>query len=140
MQHGYNDQPVTSPSQAYDIARKELYAHRHFQDIERRIAKEEALHSGAYFGPGPNAIAEPLENEKVDRWREWAAKRVSTFSNMRMAGYSGSEVGDEEVGALVEAAVDIDMGSEEDADTAKVEAPRTSQDAVADAVASVSRR
>ncbi|KIV99288.1 uncharacterized protein PV09_09056 [Verruconis gallopava] len=96
-QHGYRSeesaeaQPV-SHYRAYDIARHEFYKHRHFEDVERRIAKEEALHTGAYFNLGPNAIAEPLEDAEFEKWKQWATERANQIKNARVAGYSGAEI------------------------------------------------
>ena len=138
LTHGYQPTPTSPPrsltkSQAYDLARRQLYTHRHFEDIERRIAREEALHTGAYFQPGPNALAAPLEDAKFDAWREWAARRVASLSNMRMAGYSGSEVEDGPEGGessvVEESEGEIEEGQQE------VEAPKSGRDAIAEAVA-----
>lgn len=57
---------------AYDIARREFYRHRHREDIERRVAAEEAEASGATFGPRRLDIGMQLENEEYERWKEWA--------------------------------------------------------------------
>ncbi|KAI9706251.1 MAG: mitochondrial ribosomal small subunit component [Bogoriella megaspora] len=65
-----------SHAQAYDLARKEFYDVRFRQDIERRVAAEEAQSTGGWSGPGPNEIAMKLEDLKFDDWREWAAKEV----------------------------------------------------------------
>ena len=145
MQHGYSNPSNPSLSQkmskhqAYDTARKEFYTHRHFEDIERRIAREEALHTGAYFQPGPNALAAPLEDAKFEAWKQWAAKRVNMLSNMRMAGYSGSEVeegGDE--GGSASVVEEMETGAEDPVE--EVEAPQSSTDAVASAVGERARR
>lgn len=125
---------------AYDVARKEFYTHRHVQDIERRLAREEALHTGAYFMPGPNAIAEPLEDAQFDRWKEWAAARVNALKNARMAGYSGVEVEEDEGTGEVKVSAIASTSAEEEGGLGKVveevkeEVPETSQGAVADAV------
>lgn len=56
----------------YDMARKEFYKHRHFADIERKVAQEEALSTGAYFTSSPNEIAIPLEDRNYEDWKAWA--------------------------------------------------------------------
>jgi small subunit ribosomal protein S23 len=145
MQHGLPTQdghpsPKLSKHHAYDIARSEFYAHRHLQDMERRIAVEEAKHTGAYFMPGPNAIAEPLEDAQFEKWKMWAASRVAGIKNQRMAGYSGSEVeeGEEERADALAVAEEMDeAGKEEEGDV--VERAQTSQDAVASAVEGMQR-
>jgi len=43
--------PDMTKSTAYDIARREFYQFRHREDIERRVAAEEAEATGAEFGP-----------------------------------------------------------------------------------------
>ncbi|KAF2759820.1 mitochondrial ribosomal protein [Pseudovirgaria hyperparasitica] len=61
---------------AYDKARKEFYKIRNVEDIARRIAKEEAMAYGAYFGKGPLEIGMELENKAWDNWRQWAAEQI----------------------------------------------------------------
>ncbi|KAG9238400.1 37S ribosomal protein S25, mitochondrial [Amylocarpus encephaloides] len=58
--------------EAYDIARKEFYALRHEEEVERRVAKEEALWSGAYFGKGPLEVGMELEDKVYEEWKDWA--------------------------------------------------------------------
>lgn len=73
---------------AYDKARKEFYDVRHTQDIERRVAREEALWTGAEFGPSPLDIGMQLEDQKYEEWREWAAKEIIAFK--QLSGSSGN--------------------------------------------------
>jgi small subunit ribosomal protein S23 len=85
-------EPYMTKSHAYDIARKEFYFHRHIEDVERRIAKEEAMHVGAWFGPGPLEISMQLENKIYNNWKAWAKEQVE-LENIRGASqYTGSEV------------------------------------------------
>ena len=63
-----------SLSAAYDQARKELYRYRHAQEVEQRVAREEALASGAFFGQGPLEIGNYLEDKQYEDWRKWAEK------------------------------------------------------------------
>lgn len=72
-----------SKSAAYDKARQEFYQHRHLEDIKRRIAKEEALHTGAYFGKGPLEIGMELENKMWESWKQWAGKQIEDEQQMR---------------------------------------------------------
>jgi small subunit ribosomal protein S23 len=65
-------------SKAYDQARKEFYASRHQEDIERRVAKEEALAVGAYFGLSQLEVGMKLEDEMYEGWKAWAAGEVQT--------------------------------------------------------------
>lgn len=79
---------LTRP-QAYDKARKEFYAIRHREEIERRIAKEEALMTGAYFAPGPLEVGMRLEDDAFEEWKRYAVERSATLRAMRSSD-SGS--------------------------------------------------
>jgi len=76
-------------AEAYDKARKEFYKLRHREDIQRRVAKEEALMVGAKFGPGPVEIGMQLEDEAYEAWREWANKEVETLKQMSASAGTG---------------------------------------------------
>lgn len=78
-----------SKNQAYDIARKEFYALRHEQEVERKVAKEEALWTGAYFGKGVLAIGDELESKTYEGWKAWAIKEVETIERQKNAAYTG---------------------------------------------------
>ncbi|CAD6505078.1 BgTH12-00577 [Blumeria graminis f. sp. triticale] len=73
-------------SMAYDIARKEFYNLRHTEEIERRLSKEEALYTGANFGPGPNEWGMGLENKTFESWKEWASRKIEEIELKREAG------------------------------------------------------
>ena len=64
--------PDITESQAYDVARKEFYAHRLREDIERRVAAEEAEAVGADFGPSLNQRSVEIENHMYDDWERWS--------------------------------------------------------------------
>ena len=83
-------------SQAYDKARKEFYSLRHEEEVERRIAKEEALWTGAYFGKGPLEVGMELEDKTYEAWKEWAIKEVEAIDLQRASAYSGIGTGDDE--------------------------------------------
>lgn len=83
---------------AYDTARREFYKHRHLEDVRRRIAKEEALHVGAYFGKGPLEIGMELEDKSFENWKQWAAQQIEDEQQMRAQLFSGP-VNPEEVAA-----------------------------------------
>ncbi|PVH95512.1 37S ribosomal protein S25, mitochondrial [Periconia macrospinosa] len=68
---------------AYDKARREFYAYRHRQDLLRRIAREEALYVGAYFGAGPLEVGMQLEDKAFEGWKSWAEKRIEDEEAMR---------------------------------------------------------
>lgn len=96
-----NVQNIT-PAKAYDQARKEFYDLRLQDEVEQRVAKEEALATGAYFGKSALQIGMELENEEWERWKEWAAKEHTLSEQRRAAMYtevddvdSSDSVGDE---------------------------------------------
>lgn len=73
-------------SQAYDQARTEFYDERLKEDIERRVAKEEALNIGAQFGKDRLTVGMELEDKAFEDWRTWADKEVTAREQVRMAG------------------------------------------------------
>ncbi len=83
-----------SPAAAYDKARKELYRARHALEIERRVAKEEALATGAFFGAGPLEIGMQLENDAYEDWKAWAIKETAALKQLQGASYTGNEAED----------------------------------------------
>jgi small subunit ribosomal protein S23 len=76
---------------AYDKARKEFYFYRHREDVERRVAKEEALATGAYFGKGPIEIGMELENQQWEDWKAWALKEIEKEKQRVGASYDGTD-------------------------------------------------
>lgn len=74
---------------AYDIARREFYRVRLQQDIERRVAAEEAEATGAQFGPKYLDIGMELENKQYEKWKEWA-KVQAQILGQRAAALSGA--------------------------------------------------
>lgn len=81
---------MTKPA-AYDMARREFYQHRHLADIRRRIAREEALHVGAYFGKGPLEIGMGLEDKSWEDWKAWAGKQIEDEQQARAQMFSGPQ-------------------------------------------------
>lgn len=75
--------------EAYDQARRELYDMRHDQQVEQRIAREEAMAVGGYFGLSQNEIGMGLENKTFDHWREWAEGQVVIMEQAKSAAYTG---------------------------------------------------
>ncbi|PYH73880.1 mitochondrial 37S ribosomal protein mS23 [Aspergillus vadensis CBS 113365] len=84
-----NNVPDMTKSAAYDIARREFYRLRLQEDIERRVAAEEAEATGAVFGPTRLQIGMDLENKEYERWKEWA-KLQAQLSDQRMAAFLGA--------------------------------------------------
>ena len=75
--------------QAYDIARKEFYDIRQQEDIQRRVAQEEARMVGGYFGKSRLQVSMELEDVTYEKWKKWAegealklqAERESAYAN-----------------------------------------------------------
>lgn len=82
--------PGLKAAQAYDQARKEFYDLRLQEDVERRVAKEEAMSTGAYFGKSVLDIGMELEDQEYERWKEWATKEVALAEQRQAAMYTGS--------------------------------------------------
>ena len=88
-------------SQAYDKARKEFYALRLEEEIERRVAREEAMWVGAYFGKGALDVGMELEDKTYEEWKEWAAKEVEAMERQRDGAYTGIGTANEDDGSSV---------------------------------------
>ncbi|KAL8380800.1 hypothetical protein RB595_005203 [Gaeumannomyces hyphopodioides] len=97
-----------SKNAAYDKARREFYELRQEEEIERRIAREEAMMVGAYFGKNSLQVGADLENHEYERWKTWAAKRHTEREAARAAAYTsyGSTATEEVDAADVEVAID----------------------------------
>lgn len=83
-------------SAAYDIARQEFYNLRLKEDIERRIAAEEAEATGANFGPSLLEVGMELENQEFERWKEWAKTEVQVQNQRKVAFVGAPEVSADE--------------------------------------------
>jgi small subunit ribosomal protein S23 len=73
--------------QAYDVARKEFYKLRQQEEIERRIAVEEARHYGAYFGKTNLQVGMELEDQVYEHWKKWATDQIAKLEAERSAAY-----------------------------------------------------
>lgn len=108
--HLLNNVSDITKSEAYDIARREFYRLRLQQDIERRVAAEEAEATGAVFGPRQLDIGMELENQQFDQWKDWA-KLEAQFQEQRAASFTGAPTGareeEEEAGAAEEEKIDL---------------------------------
>ncbi|KAI2622849.1 mitochondrial ribosomal protein S25 [Xylaria nigripes] len=97
---------------AYDIARREFYALRQTEDIERRIAKEEAMKVGAYFGKSAIQVSMEIEDRQFDYWKKWAGRQIQKVQAEQDAAYTN-------FGAAEEADPDtVDADLEESTETA----------------------
>lgn len=81
--------PGISSAQAYDQARKEFYELRLQEDVERRVAKEEATSTGAYFGPSLLDIGMELEDKEHEKWKRWAQGEIQLREQKNDAMYTG---------------------------------------------------
>lgn len=81
-------QTPLSTEQAYDIARAEFYAIRQEEQIEKRIAKEEAQMVGAYFGKDRLQISMELEDKTFEKWKVWAEKQTMLIQAKKESAYS----------------------------------------------------
>lgn len=77
-----------SKEQAYDTARKEFYDIRQQQDIERRIAQEEARMVGAYFGKSRLEVSVELEDVVYEKWKKWAEGEAQKLQAERDSAYA----------------------------------------------------
>lgn len=80
-----------SNAAAYDTARKEFYRFRHNRETENRVAREEALATGAFFGPSPLDIGMKLEDQQYDAWKVWATKEIAALKQLQGSAYTGTE-------------------------------------------------
>lgn len=67
--------------EAYDVARKKFYALRLEEDIERRIAKEEALHVGAEFPYSHMSVHAEQESKFYEKWKKDALEEIERRRN-----------------------------------------------------------
>ena len=84
-----HNKPGITHAQAYDQARKEFYDVRLQEDVERRVAKEEAMSTGAYFGKSALEIGMELEDKEHERWKRWATKEIAVAEQRQAAMYTG---------------------------------------------------
>lgn len=73
---------------AYDQARKEFYKLRQQEEIERRIAVEEARHYGAYFGMNNLQVGMKLEDATYEGWKVWATDQIDKLEAEKTAAYA----------------------------------------------------
>jgi small subunit ribosomal protein S23 len=84
-----NNVPDMTKSAAYDIARREFYQLRLREDIERRVAAEEAEATGAVFGPTMLEVGMELENQQFEKWKQWAKVQAQVL-DQRTAAFVGA--------------------------------------------------
>ncbi|PHH86712.1 hypothetical protein CDD83_9862 [Cordyceps sp. RAO-2017] len=81
--------------QAYDKARKEFYRLRQAEEIEVRVAQEEARYVGAYFGLSKLDVGMGLEDRDFESWKAWAAEQLIIHERRDQAGIDTFEVEEE---------------------------------------------
>ncbi|KAK4189857.1 mitochondrial ribosomal protein S25 [Podospora australis] len=74
--------------EAYDIARKEFYKLREMEEIENRIALEEARAYGAYFGKNFNQAGMDVEDQQFNAWKKWAQEEIERVEAEKTAAYA----------------------------------------------------
>lgn len=99
-------------SAAYDIARREFYQLRLREDIERRVAAEEAEATGAVFGPTQLEVGMKLENQEFERWKVWARDEAQIL-DAKHAAMAGPVVPENEDS--------VSVGEEDPADESALE-------------------
>ncbi len=92
--------PEMSRAEAYDQARREFYQVRYRQDVERRVAKEEALAVGAYFGKSYLDIGMELEDKQWEEYKAFSFQKAALQEQTRQRSYTGGddEEADDEFG------------------------------------------
>lgn len=75
-------------SQAYDEARREFYALRQEEEIEKRVQREEARHVGAVFGKSKIQISQDIEDKEYEAWKKWAESEVMRTAALRSSAYA----------------------------------------------------
>jgi small subunit ribosomal protein S23 len=108
--HLLNTVPDITEAAAYDISRREFYHLRLQEDVERRIAQEEARAMGAYFGPDMHTVGMEMENQEYERWKEWAVKETQ-IQDQKAAAFAGATGGPEAATAEVAESDALDLPS-----------------------------
>ncbi|EQL03246.1 37S ribosomal protein S25 [Ophiocordyceps sinensis CO18] len=87
-----------SKRKAYDLVRWEFYRLRQAEEIESRVALEEARYTGAYFGKSKLNVGMMLEDREYENWKIWAGKqteKLAARASSDIETYDVEEVGDE---------------------------------------------
>ncbi|KAK4133186.1 mitochondrial ribosomal protein [Trichocladium antarcticum] len=73
---------------AYDKVRKEFYKLRQMEEMESRIAVEEARMYGAYFGKNNLQVGMQIEDATYEGWKNWAGIQIEKLESERSAAYA----------------------------------------------------
>lgn len=106
-----NNVPDMTKTAAYDIARREFYRLRLRQEIEQRVAAEEAEATGAVFGPRMLDVSMALEGKVFEDWKVWAKTQAQVFDQRQAAFVGAPEVAipaDDSRVSAIEADVEVD--------------------------------
>ena len=106
--------PSMTTSKAYDQARHEFYAIRYQEDVERRVAKEEALATGAHFGKSNLEIGMGLEDKAYEEWKTWAVANAQRLEQARTSSITAEVVPESERTVQEDPAVEAPLGDGED--------------------------
>jgi small subunit ribosomal protein S23 len=63
--------------------------------VERRVAKEEALSTGAYFGNSTLEVGMEMEDQAYEEWKAWAMKEIEVLERQKDAVYTNFETADD---------------------------------------------
>lgn len=88
--------PGMTVAQAYDQARHEFYEIRRQEEVERRVAQEEALATGAYFGKSFLEVGMELEDRTYEEWKQWALKSAADLQHAQGVIATGGMPDEEE--------------------------------------------
>lgn len=99
--------------QAYDVTRREFYRLRQQEEVEKRVALEEARYVGAYFGKNRLEIGMHLEDLEFEKWKVWAAKEVADREARAKAGVETFDIEEDADGEEALELDDVAAGSEE---------------------------
>ncbi|KAL9108633.1 MAG: hypothetical protein Q9227_006579 [Pyrenula ochraceoflavens] len=82
------NEPDITLAHAYTKARREFYAIRHQEDVTRRIAVEEATHTGAVYPDYADPIVSGMRREDAAfaEWRSWAIRERELKVQGRSSG------------------------------------------------------
>lgn len=95
-----NNVPGMTKDQAYDKARKEFYALRHQEEVEKKVQREEALWMGAQFGKSALEVGMKVEDKEFEAWKVHAKREILLVQTRQDAAHASSITeGDEEEAA-----------------------------------------
>ncbi|ORY56907.1 37S ribosomal protein rsm25 [Pseudomassariella vexata] len=80
--------PGIGTNQAYDQVRREFYALRQEEEIERRVAREEARMVGSYFGQTFIQVGMLLEDQQYEKWKKWAEAQTALIKAEQSEAYA----------------------------------------------------